>query len=145
MGEAEGDGAVSRVLLHELDDPFERAHLHGKLVNIGDDIRGDWLPDTSAFRQVVSGRGKIHARHPYERPFEFYRKAKMFFSANMLPKHQGGPEFLDRFEPIRFLFNGEPDPRLIEKLTTPAETSGILNWALEGYEKLLKGRRVRLA
>ena len=45
------------------------------------------------------------------------------------------------FFPVRFgiqVGDSPADKHILEKLTTPEELSGILNWALEGLQRLLK-------
>ena len=70
----------------------------------------------------------------------FRNKAKMLFSANVLPRSQDDTyafyvrwiliEFLNRF----VLDDGTADPDLDSKLQTPEELSGLLNIALEGLK-----------
>jgi putative DNA primase/helicase len=87
---------------------------------------------------MISGEYKFRGR------FDFEPYAKLLFSCNKMPQT---PDDTDAFFrrwlilafPNQFLAdNPKTDPNLKEKLTTPEELSGILNWALEGLQRLLK-------
>jgi P4 family phage/plasmid primase-like protien len=137
-----GRKSISNVTLQDLiSDTFAKSDLYGKLANIGGDLPAKDLSDTSAFRNLTGGDDN-RAQEKYRPAFNFRNKAKMLFSANVLPRSQDDTyafysrwillEFLNRF----VLDDGSADPNLDEKLQTPEELSGLLNIALNGLKRL---------
>ncbi|HOV82908.1 MAG TPA: hypothetical protein PLQ01_09585 [Methanothrix sp.] len=90
----------------------------------------------------MTGGDDNRAQEKYRPAFSFRNKAKMLFSANMLPRSPDDTyayysrwillEFLNVFDPR----NGTGDPDLDSKLQTPEELSGLLNIALAGLKRL---------
>jgi P4 family phage/plasmid primase-like protien len=140
-----GEDNVSNVELQKLTDNmrFITSQLHNRLANICADLPDKNLEETGTFKRIVSG-DSIAAEFKYGQPFEFRPYAKLLFSANVLPKIPKDTEaFLVRWLLVEFpnsFLQGDPrrDENLKDKLTTPEELSGILNWALEGAQRLLK-------
>ena len=94
---------------------------------------------------MLTGGDWITAERKNRDPFPYQNYAKLTFSCNQLPRTPDETlAFFKRF--IVLVFN-EPipkekqDPKLLEKLTTESELSGILNWALTGLKRcLVRGR-----
>ena len=137
-----GKKSVSNVTLQDLvADRFAKADLYGKLANIGGDLPSKDLSDTAAFRNLTGGDDN-RAQEKYRAAFNFRNKAKMLFSANVLPRSPDDTyafysrwillEFLKVFDPQK----GTGDPDLDAKLQTPEELSGLLNIALAGLARL---------
>lgn len=133
---------IANVTLQDLvSDRFAKADLYGKLANIGGDLPSKDLSDTSAFRNLTGG-DDVRAQEKYKTAFGFRNKAKMLFSANVLPRSPDDTyAFYSRWILIEFLNtftveNGTADPDLDAKLQTPAELSGLLNTALAGLKRL---------
>jgi P4 family phage/plasmid primase-like protien len=137
-----GKKSISNVTLQDLvSDTYAKADLYGKLANIGGDLPSKDLSDTAAFRNLTGGDDN-RAQEKYRQAFNFRNKAKMLFSANVLPRSQDDTyafysrwillEFLNRF----VLDDGTADPNLDEKLQTTEELSGLLNIALIGVQRL---------
>lgn len=118
---------------------FSIANLDGKLANICADLPRNSLTDTSFFKQLT-GQDLVPAERKYEQGFEFYNRAKLIFSANRLPRSMDQSDaFFVRWVIIdlpRPIPEEGIDPDILEKLTTPAELSGLLNHALKGLERL---------
>jgi P4 family phage/plasmid primase-like protien len=137
-----GRKSISNVTLQDLvSDTFAKSDLYGKLANIGGDLPSKDLSDTAAFRNLTGGDDN-RAQEKFRPAFNFRNKAKMLFSANVLPRSQDDTyafysrwillEFLNRF----VLDDGTADPDLDSKLQTPEELSGLLNIALDGLKRL---------
>lgn len=136
-----GPENVSSTALQELEmDRFAAADLFGKLANIHPDIDDQELRRTSKFK-TTSGSDQIRAQRKYGHPFFFVPYAKHLYSANRIPATKDESEaFFNRwnviFFPMRFVdrpesYPGEHfskrDPRILNRLLTPEEKSGILN------------------
>ncbi len=137
-----GKKSISNVTLQDLvADRFAKADLYGKLANIGGDLPSKDLSDTAAFRNLTGGDDN-RAQEKYRAAFSFRNKAKLMFSANVLPRSPDDTyAFYSRWILIEFLKvfdlqKGTADPDLDAKLQTPEELSGLLNIALAGLKRL---------
>jgi putative DNA primase/helicase len=137
-----GKKSISNVSLQDLvADRFAKADLYGKLANIGGDLPSKDLSDTAAFRNLTGGDDN-RAQEKYRPAFSFRNKAKLIFSANVLPRSPDDTyAFYSRWVLIEFLNvfdlqKGTADPDLDAKLQTPEELSGLLNIALAGLARL---------
>jgi len=137
-----GQENVSSKELRELvNDRFATIELYGKLANVCAEITADALKRTGIFK-ALTGQDLITAARKFRDSFSFENYAKLVFSANKLPlTSDKSYAFYRRWILISFpnTFEGEnADPNILEKLATPEEMSGLLNWALEGLHRLLK-------
>ena len=133
---------VSHVSLQDINEErFAIAGLYGKLANTFADLKSDRLTTTGNFKMLVSG-DFIRAQKKYGQPFEFSNYAKLIFSANEIPQSDDKTFAYYRRWIIFFfekVFDGEDkDTNLIDKLTTEAEFSGLLNLALVALRQLIK-------
>lgn len=113
------------------DNPFNRAHLHGKLANIITEIaEGAEIADAQ-LKAIVSGE-LTTAEHKMKTPFEFHPFATCWLGTNHMPHTRDFSDAL--FRRVMLLtfpnkFEGSNcDPYLKDKLTQ--ELPGILNLAL---------------
>jgi putative DNA primase/helicase len=122
---------------------FYISQLNGKLANICADLPSEKLKETDAFKKLVAG-DTVTGEFKYHPAFDFTPYAKLLYSANELPALPKDTEaFLVRWNMIEFpnqFLPGDPrrDSQLKYKLTTPEELSGILNWCLQGLQRLLE-------
>ena len=93
----------------------------------------------AALLKTLLGRDSIVARHLHEREFEFVPLFKLFMNTNYLPHIQDDTLFSSgRINVISFerhFGEHEQDKGLKNKLRSPENLSGILNWCLEGLRK----------
>jgi putative DNA primase/helicase len=129
-----------------LENRFARADLYGKLASIYADIPTAKLENTGIFK-MLTGQDTVRAELKNQNAFDFENYAKLLFSANELPRTNDKTEAFWRRWIVIVFPNRFPeddpntDPDLIGKLTTPEELSGLLNWALEGLQRLLKNKK----
>jgi len=120
---------------------FKTARLYGKLANIAADISPTELKRTGKLKWLTGG-DRVEGEKKFQESFDFYNYAKLSFSANQLPASPDQSRaFFSRWLIIGFpnRFEGKDrDSKLLQKLTTEAELSGFLNWALEGLRRLVK-------
>ncbi len=139
-------------------DNFALGELHKKSANLCGDISKTALNDTGKLKKLT-GRDLISAARKFKTRIKFENYAKMIFAANEIPVTYDLTEaFFNRWIildfPYRFLTNKEikelkekekintklQDPYIIEKIATEEEMSGLLNWALEGLERIRKNK-----
>lgn len=120
---------------------FELAELYGKLANVCDDLPGDALKSVGNFKNLT-GNAPIMAQYKHRNPFTFLNIAKLFWACNKLPAaSEDTIAYYRRFVILqfnRYFIGTKADIKLLEKLVTPQELSGLLNFALQGLERLLK-------
>lgn len=136
-----GKENTTSIDLHEIiQNRFIRAQLHGKLANIYPDLTSKTLNNTGVFKALTGGDA-LTADRKFRNPITFINTAKLIFSANELPKTLDDTlAFYRRWIILNFpnKFEGDTcDTQKLEKLTTPTELSGLLNYALGGLQRLL--------
>ncbi|MBA2240030.1 MAG: hypothetical protein H0W09_02110 [Solirubrobacterales bacterium] len=135
-----GADNVANVPLHKLEeDRFAAAELYGRLVNVYADLDARALQASSTFKAITGG-DRILAERKYADAFSFTPYARLLFSANEPPPSPDSSNaFFRRWLILRFeqRFDGrKADRRLLERLTTPAELSGLLNKAIEALPRV---------
>lgn len=140
------------------EDNFNLVELHNKLVNISADISKQAMNNTGNFK-ALTGRDTINGQRKFKTGLQFVNYAKMIFACNDLPfinKNENAVWLRWVYIPFPYQFlpqeeiNTIPekerntiklqDPEIIKKITTPEEFSGILNWAIEGLQRLEEQR-----
>lgn len=131
-----GSGNVAGVQPSNFGNAYQRAHLHGKLVNIVTEIKQGEIIDDASLKGIVSGEPTT-VEHKYRDPFEMRPFSTCWFGTNHMPHTRDFSdglfrralvvEFNNKFKPEL----GNCDPLLREKLM--AELPGILNLALSAY------------
>ena len=137
-----GPQNVASVSIQDLGNknPFQIAPLYGKLANIRDDLSKDVIYSAGKLKELTGGF-QVQGERKFADQFNFENYAYLIFTCNSLPPIGEDDEgFFVRVIVRNFTkkFGGhdKPDRDLINKLTTPEELSGILNWALVGYQRL---------
>ncbi len=139
-----GNQNVTSISLQRLcENRFMTSHLYGKNANILSDMPSKKITDSSIFKQLT-GEDVVTAEKKHGAIFEFDNYAKLIFSTNKVPYSSDKSFAFYRrwvlvFFNVRFGDGGLPkDPKILKKITTPEEMSGILNWSLEGLFRLDK-------
>jgi putative DNA primase/helicase len=117
---------------------FARARLFGMKLNTFADLPVDPIKDPGIFKNLT-GEDTIDAENKFEKIFSFKNRAKLLYSANYLPRLKKDDDaFYGRWMIVPFNNSvyGKEDTHLKDKLTTPEELSGILNFGLEGLARL---------
>jgi putative DNA primase/helicase len=111
--------------------------LFEKWANIRNDIPKATVENTGAFKEIVAG-DPMKAEEKYKDPFRFEPTAKHLFAANQLPETEVDDEaFYRRILLVAFPESvpvDERDQHLDDKLE--AELPGVLNWAINGLQRL---------
>lgn len=137
-----GQNNVSGVALQDLDDSrFAIAELYNKLANIYPDISSNSLHRTGKFK-MLTGSDMVSAEKKFKGRFNFVNHAKLIYSCNKLPEaHDDTDAYFRRWVIVTFphKFEGKNcDHKLLEKITTEKELSGLFNWSLTGLRRLLR-------
>jgi putative DNA primase/helicase len=134
-----GEDTVASLTPQQLTgERFAGAELYGKWANIRNDIPAQTVKNTGEFKEITAG-DQIKAEQKRKDPFWFKPNAKHLFAANELPSTETDDEaFYRRILLAPFpetVPEAERDKHLDDKLE--AELPGILNWAIEGLQRLV--------
>lgn len=127
---------------------FPRADLVGKFANVHADLPGSQIQHQSLLKPIISG-DRIAAERKGAPHFEFAPRAKLIFSANALPEVPDPDDraWWKRWTVVEFprsIAREEQDRSLAATLTSEGELAGVLNWAVEGFQRLAsEGRFTR--
>lgn len=121
---------------------FAVAKLYGKLINEASEPATNKMLQTPLLKKIIGEDlidGEIKNK---QRPIQFINFAKFFILGNRFPKvNDNTTGFWDRVLLIKFptAFIGNAQVANIERTWTqdPEEMSGILNWMIEGLQRLL--------
>jgi P4 family phage/plasmid primase-like protien len=150
------DNSTSQPLENIQNEEDKVAKLFDSRVNIGTEIDGSKVSNTTALKKLSGGDDPMNAREKYGIGFEFYPSATPIFAANDPPKFvDRNNDIKNRLVPIKFpnTFVREPegpnekkkDPKITDRLTEPENKSAMLSLMLEGLQRYLEqGRRTTM-
>lgn len=111
----------------------------GKPINIRHDLDTNVIKRTGMVKELASGN-PMNAEAKHGDPYKARPTAKHFFSANQVPRRDSPKDaFYNRWLTIRFnqqIPEDDQNEDMKDELTTPDELSGILNWAVKGFQRL---------
>ena len=120
------------------------ADFYGSVANIDDDLSQRKLgAGLGMFKKLTSG-AEVRGRNLYESGFKFKATGKHLYAANQVPQVDVDDEdeaFWRRWLLVEFpnyYPPSERDANLSDRLTTPESLSGVLNWAIDGWARLLE-------
>jgi len=145
MSKFVGYNNYSTVELHQLiENRFAKINLYGKLANFGAETSAKALNETGIFKNLTGGE-PIYAEPKGRGGFSFTNYAKLIFNANHMPyaKYDKSFAFFQRWLVIVFpetfeIGGKKTNPRILEKLVTDDELSGLFNWAIVGLKRIIK-------
>lgn len=147
-----GEENSSSISLKQLtEDKFSVARTYKKLLNVGADIGGQIIRDTSMLK-AASASDRISGQFKFGQIFDFTPSALQVFSANDPPIFEDSSEGMyRRCETILFpnkFGNDEDmkedknckkaDPKILEKLKSCQEMTGLANIAVEHLINIIK-------
>lgn len=147
-----GTKNVSSMTIQQLCyDKFAVAEVKHKLANICADLPHKELMSTGTYKALVSGDSvPVNIKHVQGKGETLDPYTKYLYSANHLPPIQSEEDCYAWYR--RFIFadfkktftkeNAIPRQELLDKLSTPQELSALLNWALDGLDRLRKTGQV---
>ncbi len=119
------------------------ADFYGALANIDDDLSARKLGQGLGMFKKLVGGDRVRARRLYEDGFEFDATGKHLYAANEVPDvnvPDDDEAFWRRWLLVEFPNHYPPsqrEPDLRNRLTDPEVLSGVLNWAIDGWARLL--------
>lgn len=130
-----GEVNSASVSMKFLDKPFSTVQMDGKLANIVEE--SPTTIDAEAFKNIVGG-GRVTASYKGKDEFQMKINARLIFACNSLPTFKDATSGInDRLIIIpfdRYIKPEERDTSIKDKIFS--EISGVLNWAIRGYNDL---------
>ena len=123
------------------------AEFYGSVANIDDDLSSRKLGQGLGMFKKLTAGDRVRGRRLYEDGFEFKATGKHLYAANQVPQVDVDDEdeaFWRRWLLVEFPNHYPPsdrDPNLRDRFTRDEELSGVLNWAIDGWKRLLKQGR----
>jgi putative DNA primase/helicase len=115
---------------------FTLADLPGKTLVVASEQPSSYLASTNTLNAIISGE-PIQVERKYRDPFTVIPRAKVCWAMNELPRvADANSGLFRRVKVVTFpaLAEKERDPKI--KRAIESEGAGILNWALEGLQRL---------
>ncbi|MFA1609868.1 phage/plasmid primase, P4 family [Halobellus rubicundus] len=133
------DSTVNLSVQYLANQRWGEAELVGRMVNIRHDLDSTDIKNAGKIKELTAGN-PVRAERKNQDPFRFEPRTKHIFAANQPPSRSSEDDgFWNRWLTVVFperIPRQEQDPKLSEKLTADQELAGILNWAIEGYQRL---------
>jgi len=134
------DNAVAHVTPQEiLEQRFKSAQLFGSWMNTRNDIPSETVKNVGKFKELISGEEMVMEKKNQPN-FNYAPDAKHIFAGNQLPTSSVDDSAM--YERILLCAMPKTIPRkdqdrdLLNKVQ--GELSGVLNWALDGLDRLLE-------
>lgn len=138
-----GDDNTTAMTLQEIShDKFMKARLRGMLANVCPDIPSEPIKYTGTVK-TLTGKDKMTAQHKHQDSFEFRNYCKLIFSGNQIPEFEDKTDaWYKRIRPIVFpnKFTKTDKKTIVglEKLLIKEEISGIFNYAMLGWQRMVE-------
>lgn len=138
FGGDESPATSSTSVQYLANERWGAARLVNTAVNIRNDLDGSTIENTGKVKELIAGDA-LDAERKRKPVFKFSPTAKHMFAANRAPDRSVDDEaFWNRWITVMFpesVPRAEQDPTIESKLIE--ELPGILNWAIEGYQRLM--------
>lgn len=138
-----GEENISSISLGQIEQRFKTAELFGKLVNIGDDISGNYIEENETLKKLVTG-DSVNVERKGGHPFDFDNYSKLIFSCNKVPRINDTTDGLMRrlvIVPFNAQFSRDDedfDPFIMDKLLSKESLEYLLKIAVDGLIRVLK-------
>jgi putative DNA primase/helicase len=120
------------------------ADFYGSLANIDDDLSARKIGQGIGMFKKLTAGNEVRGRKLYQEGFKYRATGKHLYAANQVPQvnvPDDDEAFWRRWLLVEFPQHYPPserDPGLEDRLTEPEAMSGVLNWAIEGWARLLE-------
>ncbi len=138
-----GHDATSHIDLETLYGQYGMKGLIGKRLNVIEEVHGNYY-QSNKLKKLVSGE-RVTIDIKYKDQFSFRPQAKFIFAVNIMPRMDDTSTATERrIAVVQFLNNFRKNPNTELRSgrgALAAELSGILNWMLEGAQRLNKNKK----
>jgi len=141
------DNTTSIGLQTLANEEYAVADFYGSVANIDDDLSSRKLGNGLGMFKKLTAGDRVRGREPYGDGFEFKATGKHLYAANQVPQVDVDDEdeaFWRRWLLVEFPNHYPPserDPSLRDRFTRDEALSGVLNWAIDGWKRLIEQGR----
>jgi putative DNA primase/helicase len=131
-----GDMTTNLGLSQIENSRFALGDLQGKRLAISTEQPAAYMQATSVLNAIISGEPVIIERK-FQNPLIIRPVTKILWAMNQLPRvHSAGDGLFRRVKIVKFpgIPKDDQDPKIKEQIKT--EGAGILNWAMDGLDRL---------
>ena len=138
-----GTENVSSLDLKQFEQRFGLFGLIGKIVNIGDDISGQYIGESSNIKKVITSE-MLPIEQKGKDLFNYKPYVTCIFSCNNMPRFDDSTKAIKRrlcilpFENTYSSELGNINPNIVEEMTTKENMSNLFNWSIWGLRRVLK-------
>jgi P4 family phage/plasmid primase-like protien len=135
---------VGHLSLRNLNQRFGLAEIPGKTVMVATEQPSVYMEASDLFNAIVSGE-TVHSEQKYEKGFDVVPVCKILWSMHEPPKINNPEDGMFRRTKIvemPSIPEEDRDPAVREGIKS--EGAGILNWALDGLERLMERGRFKI-
>lgn len=143
LGMVIGEQGTSRIDMEDLYSMFGLKGLIGKRLNIIEEVGGNYY-QSHKLKKLISGE-ELTINMKYKDQFKFRPQAKFIFAVNTMPRVDDSSTATERrMSVVQFNNNFRNSPNTSLRFSDgllAQELSGILNWMIEGINKLNKQKK----
>lgn len=137
-----GKDNISFLTTDDMKDTFNLPHLKNKLINIGDDVEGEYMENVGILKKIVSGESFLAGgKYKDKEPLSF--KGSVVFSGNKIPKMSDKTNGIKRRMNVvpllkNFKDGSERDINIMDKLNTDEVAEYCIKVCVEHLQRVLK-------
>lgn len=138
-----GTENVSTLDLKRFENRFDLSGIVGKMVNIGDDISGQYISENSNIKKVITSE-MLPIEQKGKDLFNYKPYVTCIFSCNNMPRFDDTTKAIKRrlcILPFENTYRPELNninPFIVKEMTTPENLSEIFSWSVWGLRRVLK-------
>lgn len=137
-----GKENISFLTTDDMKDAFNLPHLKNKLINIGDDVEGEYMENVGILKKIVSGDSFLAGgKYKDKEPMIF--RGSVVFSGNKIPKMSDKTNGIKRRMNVvpllkNFKNGNERDINIMDKLCTEEIAEYCIKVCVEHLQEVLK-------
>ena len=138
-----GTENVSTLDLKRFENRFDLSGIVGKMVNIGDDISGQYIGENSNIKKVITSE-MLPIEQKGKDLFNYKPYVTCIFSCNNMPRFDDTTKAIKRrlcILPFNNTYRPELNninPFIVKEMTTPENLSEIFSWSVWGLRRVLR-------
>ena len=120
------------------------------MVNIGDDISGQYIGENSNIKKVITSE-MLPIEQKGKDLFNYKPYVTCIFSCNNMPRFDDSTKAIKRrlcilpFENTYSSELGNINPNIVEEMTTKENMSNLFNWSIWGLRRVLKNKTLTIS
>ena len=141
---------VSTLDLKRFENRFDLFGIVGKMVNIGDDISGQYIGENSNIKKVITSE-MLPIEQKGKDLFNYKPYVTCIFSCNNMPRFDDSTKAIKRrlcILPFKNTYSselGNINPNIVDEMTTKENMSNLFNWSIWGIRRVLRNKTLTIS